>query len=186
VIPRAYFSLLLIGSVWAGGLDYSLKDATGITHTEADLSRGKATVFIFVGTECPNSNGYAPVLARLYREYSARGVAFFNVYSDPAESASNVRKHQADFETPYAALLDPDQTLARETGARSTPEVVILGPKGQRLYRGRVDNRYVEPGKTRHQPTENNLDDALAAILSGKPVAHPVTRTIGCAIPGIE
>jgi hypothetical protein len=63
---------------------------------------------------------------------------------------------------------------------------VILGPGGQQLYRGRVDNRFVEPGKTRYQPTENDLAEALNAILEGKPAPHPVTRTIGCAIPGIH
>jgi hypothetical protein len=63
---------------------------------------------------------------------------------------------------------------------------VILGSEGQQLYRGRVDNRFIEPGKTRYQPTENDLDEALGAILQGKPAPHPVTRTIGCAIPGIE
>jgi hypothetical protein len=181
IVVAMYYALLLL----AGSFSYSLQDANGVTHTAAELGRRKATVLIFVATECPNSNTYAPELARLYREYSPRGVAFFNVYSDPSELAA-VRKHDADFATPFAALLDPHQTLARETGARSTPEVVILGPEGQQLYRGRVDNRFVEPGKTRYQPTEHDLDEALHAILQGKAVPHPVTRTIGCAIPGIE
>jgi thiol-disulfide isomerase/thioredoxin len=186
MILRVCLRLLLVSPISAGTVDFALKDAGGLTHTAAELSRGKATVFVFVATDCPNSNTYAPVLARLYREYSPRGVTFFNVYSDPAESASTVGKHDKDFETPFAALLDPHQTLARETGARSTPEVVILGPEGQELYRGRVDNRFVEPGKTRYQPTENDLEEALDAILRGKAVPHPVTRSIGCAIPGIK
>jgi hypothetical protein len=141
---------------------------------------------MFVATDCPNSNTYAPVLARLYREYVTHGVAFFNVYSDPSESASSVRKHDADFLTPFAALLDPHQTLARQTGARSTPEAVILDPDGKVLYRGRVDNRFVAFGTTRYQPTENDLQEALDAILRGHAIPHPVTRTVGCAIPGIE
>jgi thiol-disulfide isomerase/thioredoxin len=170
----------------AANLDFSLSDANGTRHTSADLSRQKATVLMFVATDCPNSNTYAPVLARLYREYSPRGVAFFNVYSDPDETASTVRQHDADFETPFAALLDPHQTLARETGARSTPEVVILGPRGEELYRGRIDNRFVDFGKTRYQPTENDLEEALSAVVQGKPVPHPVTRTLGCAIPGLN
>ena len=183
---RVCLRLLLVSPVFAGTVDFALKDAAGVTHPAVELGRGKATVFVFVATDCPNSNTYAPVLARLYREYSPRGVTFFNVYSDPAESASTVGKHDKDFETPFAALLDPHQTLARETGARSTPEVVILGPEGQELYRGRVDNRFVEPGKTRYQPTENDLEEAIDAILRGKAVPHPVTRSIGCAIPGIK
>lgn len=183
---RSFLPLLLIGSSWAGTLSFSLPDTKGITHTAAELNREKATVLIFVATDCPNSNTYAPILARLYREYSPRGVAFFNVYSDPSENASTVRKHDADYAVPFTALLDPHQTLARETGARSTPEVVILGPDGRQLYRGRVDNRFIEPGKTRYQPTENDLDEALSAIMQGRAAPHAVTRTIGCAIPGVE
>ncbi len=178
MLPQVYLSLLLLA-------DFSLHDAHGVTHTAAELNREKATVFIFVATDCPNSNSYAPILARLYREFSPRGVAFFNVYSDPSETASSVLKHDADFQVPFRALLDPNQTLARETGARSTPEAVILGTDGKQLYRGRIDNKFIEPGKTRYQATENDLEEALQAILQGKAVPHPVTRTIGCAIPGL-
>jgi thiol-disulfide isomerase/thioredoxin len=183
---RVLLPLLLLGPAWGADLQFSLQDSTGATHTAAELNRERATVFIFVATDCPNSNTYAPVLARLYRQYSGRGVTFFNVYSDPAENASSVHKHDTDFEVPFRALLDPHQALARETGARSTPEVVILGPRGQQFYRGRIDNRFIEPGKTRFQPTENDLEEALDAILAGKTPPHPVTRTIGCAIPGIQ
>ena len=178
--------LLLAGIASAGSVGFSLGDANGNEHQFSELSREKAVVLMFVATDCPNSNTYAPVLARLYREYSPRGVAFFNVYSDPSEGAQLVRKHDADFKTPFTALLDPHQTLARQTGARSTPEAVILDPAGKVLYRGRVDNRFVAFGKTRYQPTENDLQEALDAVLRGEAVPHPVTRTVGCAIPGLD
>jgi thiol-disulfide isomerase/thioredoxin len=178
--------LLLAGFASAGSVGFSLKDAQGTEHSSAEFSKAKAAVLMFVATDCPNSNTYAPVLARLYREYATRGVVFFNVYSDPSENASSVRKHDADFLTPFAALLDPHLTLARQTGARSTPEAVILDPDGKVLYRGRVDDRFVAFGKTRYQPTENDLQEALDAVLKGEAVPHPVTRTVGCAIPGIE
>jgi thiol-disulfide isomerase/thioredoxin len=166
--------------------NFSLQDTAGKTHTSGDLRQYKATVFIFVAIDCPNSNTYAPVLARLYREYAPRGVAFYNVYSDPSENAASVRKHDADYLVPFPALLDVHQTLARQTGARSTPEAVILGPDGQELYRGRVDDRFVDFGKTRFHPTQDDLGEALDAILQGKPVPHPVTKVLGCAIPGLN
>ena len=167
-------------------LQFSLLDSSGKTYTAADLDRYKATVLMFVATDCPNSNTYAPLLARMYREYSPRGVLFLNVYSDPSESAEAIRKHDADFQVPFAALLDPHQTLARQTGARSTPEAVILGPDGRGLYRGRVDNRFVDYGKTRFQATEDDLREALNEVLDGKPVMHPTTKVVGCAIPGVN
>lgn len=184
--PIAALCGILAITGFAAAPDFSLKDTDGAVHTQAELSRHKATVFVFVATDCPNSNTYAPVLARLYREYSPRGVAFFNVYSDPQETAATVRRHDADFQVPYAALLDPQVKLARQTGARSTPEVVVLAPDGEPLYRGRVDDRFVDFGKTRYQPTENDLQDALDQILRGKAVTHPVTHVLGCAIPGIS
>jgi peroxiredoxin len=170
----------------AGAIDFSLPDANGAVHNAQELSGHKATVFIFVATDCPNSNTYAPVLARLFREYSPRGVTFLNVYSDPDETGATIRKHDSEFQTPFPALLDPHQTLARATGARSTPEVVILGPDGRQLYRGRIDNRFVDIGKTRYQPTQSDLEEAIAAVLQGKPVPHTVTHTVGCAIPGLN
>jgi thiol-disulfide isomerase/thioredoxin len=166
--------------------NFALQDTAGKTHTSGDLRQYKASVFIFVAIDCPNSNTYAPVLARLYREYSQRGFSFYNVYSDPSGNADAVRKHDADYLVPFPALLDMHQTLARQTGARSTPEAVILGPDGQELYRGRVDDRFVDFGKTRFHPTQDDLGEALDAILQGKPVPHPVTKVLGCAIPGIN
>lgn len=170
----------------APSLHFSLQDASGKTYTDAAVAQHKATVILFVATDCPNSNTYAPVMARLYRDYSPRGVLFLNVYSDPSETAATIRKHDGDFQIAYPGLLDPHQTLARQTGARSTPEAVILAADGHELYRGRVDNRFVDFGKTRFQPTQNDLRDALDAVLAGQPVAHPVTKVLGCAIPGID
>jgi thiol-disulfide isomerase/thioredoxin len=186
-LVRSCLQLALLANFGlASTSNFSLQDTGGKTHTSSDLRLNKATVFIFVAIDCPNSNTYAPILARMYREYSPRGVAFYNVYSDPSETADAVRKHDADYLVPFPALMDAHQTLARQTGARSTPEAVILGPEGQELYRGRVDDRFVDFGKTRFHPTQDDLAEALDAILQGKPVPHPVTRVLGCAIPGIN
>jgi len=178
--------LVLVSCAFATNPTFSLRDSTGKTYNETSLAEHKATVFVFVATDCPNSNTYAPVLARLYREYSPRGIAFFNVYSDPVETADTVRKHDTDYAVPFPALLDPHQVLARMTGARSTPEVVILASDGHELYRGRVDDRFVDFGKTRYSPTENDLQEALDTILQNKPVVHPVTKVLGCAIPDLN
>ena len=169
-----------------GEITFSLADASGKTHKNAELRHFQATVLLFVGTECPNSNTYSPVFARLYREYSARGVQFLGVYSDPADTAAAIEKHDAEYQIPYAALLDPKHTLALATGARSTPEAVILSPSGAVLYRGRVDDRFVDYGKTRFRAEHEDLREALDQALAGQPVKNPVTKVLGCAIPGVD
>jgi thiol-disulfide isomerase/thioredoxin len=170
----------------AAPVKFSLSDAAGQTRTSGEIKHYQAAVLLFVATECPNSNTYAPVLARLYREYSGRGVLFLSVYSDPADSAGAVQKHDAEYQIPFSALLDPGHTLAVETGARSTPEAVVLSPAGQVLYRGRVDDRFVDFGKTRYRPAHEDLREALDQVLSGQPVKNPATKVLGCAIPGVN
>jgi len=165
---------------------FRLSDAAGKPHTSAELGHYQATVLLFVATECPNANTYAPVIARLYREFSPRGAQFLSVYSDPDDNAAAVEKHDAEYQIPYPALLDPNHTLALATGARSTPEAVILSPAGEVLYRGRVDDRFVDFGKTRYRPAHEDLREALDQVLSGQPVKNPVTKVLGCAIPGVN
>ena len=186
-LSRAPLLCLCLSALAApGGVRFSVADAHGVRHTDQEFQRYTATVLLFVATECPNSNTYAPLLARMDREYAARGVLFLAVYSDPDDSSSKVLKHDEEYQIPYAALLDPHQTLARVTGARSTPEAVILSPQGQVLYRGRVDDRFVDFGKTRFHSTKEDLKKALDQVLAGQPVKDPVTKVLGCAIPGVD
>ena len=50
------------------------------------------------------------------------------------------------------------------------------------LYRGRIDDRYIEFGKDRPEPTVRDLERALDAIIAGKPVPVRETRAIGCIL----
>jgi hypothetical protein len=76
----------------------------------------------------------------------------------------------------------PQQILVRLTGATTTPQAAVVTSEGKLLYLGRVDNRVEDFGKQRPSATVFDLRDALDATLSGKPVAHPSTKSIGCAI----
>jgi peroxiredoxin len=163
----------------------TVRDDYGKVYSNSELKQHKATVFIFLAADCPNSNSYAPEMARLYKQYESRGVAFYGVYSDPAETAAGVRTHDGDYGIPFPSLMDAHQTLARETGALGTPEAVILSTAGKVLYRGRVDDKFATYGKTRLHIDEHDLRDALNDVLVGKRVAHPYVSSLGCAIPGI-
>jgi len=144
--------------------------------------RNAATVLVFIQPDCPIANQYAPTLNRLRETYASRQVAFHLVYADKDLTPQEVRKHLKEYRLTSQALLDPRHCLVDLTGATVTPECVVLGPKGDRLYRGRIDTRYVSFGKKRPQPTENDLAEALDAILEGKAVARKETKAIGCYI----
>lgn len=145
----------------------------------------RALVLVFLGTDCPISNRYSPLLESMRVEYARKGVEFLAVFSDAAVSLDAAKEHLTAFSLGMPGVLDPGASLARQTGARVTPEVVVLSPEGATLYRGRIDNRYVDWGKTRTEATERDLRDALDEVLAGKPVSRPVTPALGCAITGI-
>jgi len=142
-----------------------------------------ATVFIFVATDCPISNRYAPEVQRLQTEFSSKGIAFWLVYPDRDNSADTIRKHLKDYRYSIDALRDPEHSLVKRTGARVTPEAVVFDRNREIVYRGRIDDRYVDLGQMRPAPTRKDLEEALAAVLDGKPVPVPTTRAIGCHIP---
>ncbi len=177
---------LLPLALLAGAFSFNLPDTAGVQHTAAEFRQSKAVVFAFVATDCPISNSYAPELARIYAAYAPRGVAFYAVHSDPAVSAEEIRTHAKDYGFPFPVLLDRKQQLARFTGVKATLEIAVIAPSGTLLYRGRVDDRTVDFGKTRFQPTRQDLRIALDEILAGKPVSQPFTKAIGCAIPFAE
>lgn len=142
-----------------------------------------AAVFIFVATDCPISNRYAPEVQRLQAEFSPRGVAFWLVYADRATTSEAIQKHLKDYGYSIPALRDPEHSLVKRTGAGVTPEAVVFGRNREIAYRGRIDDRYVELGQMRPAPTRKDLQEALAAVLAGKPVPVRTTRAIGCHIP---
>jgi hypothetical protein len=79
------------------------------------------------------------------------------------------------------ALRDPAHALVKFTKATITPEAAVVAG-GRVVYRGRIDDRYVDLGVERPSPTVHDLADALAAVLAGKPVPHATTQAVGCFI----
>ena len=163
-------------------LRFALRDTEGVEHHPNEWAQAHAVVLFFVTTDCPLSNGYAPEMNRIGEVYAPRGVLFYGVQGDTTIPDEEVRRHAREYGYRFPALLDPRQILARYTGATVTPEAVVLSSDGAVLYLGRIDNRVEDFGKTRLQATEFDLRDALDAILAGRPVLHPRTRALGCAI----
>ena len=163
--------------------DVSLADTRGRLHGLAEWRDSRALVLLFLGSECPVSNGLAPEMARLAAAYGPRRVAFLGIHPDPEVSAEAAEGHAAEYGLKFPILLDPAQELARQAGVTHTPEAVVLDGDRRVLYRGRIDDRFAEPGKGRAEPTERDLQAALDAILAGKAPPVAETRPVGCPLP---
>ncbi len=138
----------------------------------------RLTVLVFTTTDCPISNRYAPEIQRLASKFRDHA-KFVMVYPVPTDSPDMIREHQKKFG--YALESIRDASLVKKTGVTVTPEVAVMA--GDRMvYRGRIDDRYVELGRERPQPTEHDLEAVLTALIAGKPVAVSETRAVGCIL----
>lgn len=153
----------------------------------AELGDGVG-VFLFTRTDCPISNRYAPEVRRLHERFAGRGVSFRLVYVDPSQGPGEIRSHLDEYGYPMPALRDPGHALVALTGVRVTPEVAVFASRGRArelVYRGRIDDWYVDFGK-RREPSSHDLEAALDSVLAGKPAPRARTRAVGCFIADLS
>jgi peroxiredoxin len=161
--------------------DFRLPDAAGKVWSLGDFKDRKAVVVVFLGTECPVNNAYAPRLAELHKELAPKGVAFLGINSNCQDTAGRIAAHAKRFAIPFPVLKDTTNVVADQFGARRTPEAFVLAPDSTVLYQGRIDDQF-GVGVTRKEPTRRDLAAAAEEVLAGKPVSVPSTEPAGCLI----
>ena len=146
----------------------------------------RATVLIFVRTDCPISNRYAPEIQRIAARFASEGVKFWLVYPDASETAESIRKHRAEYRYDLGVFQDPQHVLVKAARARVTPQAAIFLPGRKLVYHGRIDDRYIDFGKARPAATTHDLEVALEAVVAGKPVPKETTRAVGCYLADLK
>jgi peroxiredoxin len=180
--------VFLAGAIFCGAAfavgrpQFALRDTRNIVHSPEEWNGKKAIVVFFTTTDCPLSNNEVPEMNRTRRDYEARGVAFYAVQADTTITDSDVLQHTKEYQFSFPVLFDPHQILAKMTGATTIPSAAVITPQGTLLYLGRIDNLVEDFNIRRQEPTKFDLREALDAVLAGKPVPHPRTKTFGCAI----
>ena len=173
---RLALAMLAVVSTAAPDLDGTLVDPF------ARAAGTKATVLLFVSTDCPVSNRYAPDVRKLHDSFMKDGVAFWLIYPNPVDTVAEIRDHIKSFSYPGTALLDTKHALVKRAGATITPEAVVYDAQGRMMYRGRIDDRYSAVGIEKAAATRHDLQDAITATLAGKPIKDSRTQAVGCYI----
>jgi hypothetical protein len=145
----------------------------------------KPQVLLFIRSDCPISNRYAPELERLYKRYSPFGIDFLLIYPEAGLSHAAMKQHGREYGYSIPAVLDPDHHYVARAKARVTPEAAVF-VKGKLAYLGRIDDSYVDIGKARAQPEHRDLDEELSAISAGKIPPFHQTTSIGCVIEDLR
>lgn len=155
-------------------------DLNGRLHQLAERPELKATVFIFLSTECPICIEYVPELNRLVESYADKPVELFGVISDPVQTRSKAADFIKAFKLQMPVFLDTSGQFADAFHPTHVPECVVVAADGRLAYRGRINDQYAEVGKKRPQATTHDLRSALDALLAGEQPAVASTTPVGC------
>lgn len=159
--------------------DVAFTDLAGKAGKLSDYRDKACLVVALTDPGCPLCQKFAPVLARLEKEYAAKGVAFLFV-NPLAGDAAAIKADAARLGGRYVA----DPRLAAAVGATSTTEVVVLDPARTVVYRGAVSDQY-GLGYAHDAPRNNYLAAALDTVLAGRAPKPAATTAPGCDIvPG--
>lgn len=168
----------------------------GVTNLDGepvDVLRGaagvRATVLIFLRTDCPLANQAAPEIERVREQFNGRGVRMWLVYLDPGQTADEIRRHQQEYRLQAPAIRDSDHHLVLLSEAQVTPSAAVFVHENgapRLVYHGRLDDRVVALGKVRPRATRFDLRDALDAVIAGRAAALASTAAIGCEIADLR
>jgi thiol-disulfide isomerase/thioredoxin len=178
----AVVAFLFIGGVGSAAQS-GIADAAKLDPIAS--SHGKPVVLIFLRTDCPVSQRYAPTIQKLAAKYAGRAT-FWLVFPSKNDSVEIIAGHTREYGYTLAALRDPDQILVGRAKATITPEAALFDAKGALRYHGRLDDLYISFGRSRRTPTTHDLDDALRAVLAGETVTDDARPAVGCYIADVK
>lgn len=145
----------------------------------------KAMVLLFVRTDCPVSNRYAPELQRLYQQYSRQGIDFRLVYPEAGLTAAAMENHLREYGYTIPAVLDSGLQYVSRARVHVTPQAAVF-VRGRLAYLGRIDDRYVDTGRARPRAIRHDLEEVLAEVAAGKTPRIRETKAVGCAIENVQ
>ena len=83
-------------------------------------------------------------------------------------------------------MRDPRHSLVKLAHATIAPEAAVFDAAGRLVYHGRIDDRWVNPGKARPAARTHDLEDAISAVLAGRRPAQSETHAVGCWLADVE
>lgn len=157
-------------------------DLDGRLHRIGESDDCRTIAIVFLGIQCPISNGAIPGLIRLRKEYSDRGVEFFGVLSTRTVTRDEARAHSSEYSIDFPVLFDVTSELREKLGATHTPHAILLSANGIEQYSGAIDDQYAEVGRKRVVARSSYLKDAIDDVLAGRIVRTPRTMPVGCLL----
>lgn len=167
---------------------FTLVSAGGDTISLIDF-KGKTVVLEWVNYDCPfvKKHYNSGNMQALQKKWTEAGVVWLAICSSapgkqghfsPEEIQKRMTSHQSK---PSAYLIDESGVVGKQYGAKTTPHMYVITPDGTLVYAGAIDDK---PSTDTDDiaGAVNYVNDALTAVLAGKPVAVKETKAYGCSV----
>lgn len=166
--------------------DFKLKNVDGKMVSLSDFPDAKGFIVAFDCNTCPVSKAYNDRILALNKKYAPKGFPLIAINPNSPEISSGdsfdemvryAKKKGYDF--PY--LYDESQATVKAFGATNTPHIFVLAKSDSELkvaYIGAIDDNSRDAEKVKKHYVENAVD----ALLAGKPVETTKTKAVGCGV----
>jgi hypothetical protein len=168
--------------------DFTLQGSDGKSHSLSEYT-GKFVVLEWTNPNCPFVKKFygSDTMQSLQKKETAKGVVWLRINSgapghDGYQSASDLASYVSDHHVAAtASLMDPTGKVGHLYGARNTPQMFVISPKGTLLYAGGIDNKpSTDPADI--ATATNYVSAALDEAMAGKAVATPTAPPYGCSV----
>lgn len=163
--------------------DFKLKSVDGKMYSMADYKSAKGFIVVFTCNTCPFAVKYEDRVNQLAKKYKSKGYILLAINSnDPAVQPDDTyelmkeRAKDKGYAFPY--LVDDGQKIYPQYGATKTPHVFLLDKNRVVKYIGAIDDNADDATSVK----EKYLENAIAALESGKDPSPAITKAIGCSI----
>jgi hypothetical protein len=169
--------------------DFTLTNIDGQKHTLSEY-RGKTVVLEWNNPDCPivRKHYESDNLPKLQRDAIADGVVWLLINSgapgkegadySAAELKAWLKKHNS---APSEYFRDQDGKVGHLYGAKTTPHMFVIDPKGTLVYEGAIDS--IRSANQDDIPKATNyVRVALEDLKAGRPIEKSATQAYGCSV----
>ena len=165
---------------------FSLPNLSGETVSLSDY-RGKVVVLEWFNPGCPfvkQAHESGGALETMAAGWSDKDVVWLAINSGaPGKQGTGVETNQAAkkaWSMKHPILLDESGKVGRAYAAKTTPQMVVIDPKGLQVYNGALDNAPF--GKTKGEPLSPITENVLKAVTAGEASPQGRSKPYGCSV----
>ncbi|HVO33251.1 MAG TPA: thioredoxin family protein [Elusimicrobiota bacterium] len=168
--------------------DFTATDSHGQSRSLHDY-RGKYVVLEWFNASCPfvKKHYNSGNMQELQKIYTGKGVTWLSIVSSAPGAEGFLTADQANAvaqrwkAAPTAILLDPTGAVGRRYEAKTTPDMFVIDPSGNLIYKGAIDDRpSTDPADIKG--ATNYVSAALEASMARRTVQVAATKSYGCSV----